>query len=73
MMTCYPINMDKETQTFKNIMKKRGVSQIQMSNDTGIDQGMISKIMSGKRGYSVKTLIKIADYLEITTDKLLNR
>ena len=48
-------------------MRKRGITQEQLSKMTGINQGTLSKIIKGK-GITLKTARKIANALTYPID-----
>ncbi len=49
----------------------QGSSQAQLSRATGIDEGVISYYMSGKKVPNLKTIYKIAQYLGVSIDYLV--
>lgn len=53
------------------IREKRGKSQVNVAVNIGVAQEMISSYESGKAFPSVANLIKLAKYLETSTDYLL--
>ena len=57
----------------KELRKKRGISQLKLSMDLGLNQNSISRYESGAREADYKTLIRIADYFNVSTDYLLER
>ncbi len=57
----------------KIIRKKRNITQVMLANDLKIFQESISSYEKGKSYPNIETLIKIADYLNTTTDYLLGR
>ena len=60
----------------KNLRKYRiekGITQIRLSIESGVSQETISAYESGKAMPSAETLIKIADFLGVSTDFLLGR
>jgi len=42
-----------------------GMTRYAISKQTGIGQDMLSMFMSGKRGFSIKTLDHLADFLDL--------
>ena len=57
----------------KEIREKRHITQIRLSIAAEVSQETISAYESGKAMPSAETLIKIADFLNTSTDYLLGR
>ena len=57
----------------KEIRKKRHISQVKLSMDLNLSQNSISRYEIGEREADYKTLIKIADYFNVSIDYLLER
>lgn len=55
------------------IIEKSGITISQLAKEIGISQGNISDWKSGKCLPSLNALIKIADYLNISLDRLVGR
>ena len=55
----------------KKIREKRHITQIKLSTEVEVSQEAISAYESGKALPSVETLIKLANYLNTSTDYLL--
>lgn len=55
------------------IIEEKGISAKKFSDDTGISTGNISDWKSGRCCPSIKALITIADYLDISLDYLVGR
>ena len=55
----------------KMIREKRGITQIRLSTEVEVSQEAISAYESGRALPSVETLIKMAKYLNTSTDYLL--
>ena len=55
----------------KALREKRGISQLKLAMDLGLNQNSISRYESGARDY--KTLIALADYFDVSIDYLLER
>ena len=58
---------------FKEIRIKRNITQVDLAKQIDVKQETISAYESGKAFPSAETLIKIADYLNTSTDYLLGR
>ena len=57
----------------KMLREKKGISQLKLALDLGLNQNSISRYESGVREADYKTLIKIADYFNVSIDYLLER
>lgn len=62
-------------QTFKDRLKElreeKGLSQSQLSKETGLSQAIISMWEDGLRMPNAQAIIVLAKYFEVTTDYLL--
>lgn len=52
---------------------EKGYSQIKVSTILGIEQSYYSKLELGKHEVSVKDLIRIAEFFDVSTDYILER
>ena len=57
----------------KALREKRGISQMKLAMDLGLNQNSISRYESGVREADYKTLIALADYFDVSIDYLLER
>lgn len=57
----------------KELRKKRGISQLRLAMDLGMNQNSISRYESGEREADYQTLIRLADYFNVSIDYLLER
>ena len=57
----------------KELRKQRGISQVKMAIDLSMSQNTISRYETGAHEADYKTLIKIADYFNVSIDYLLER
>ena len=57
----------------KQLRKQRGISQLKLAMDLGMNQNSISRYENGERQADYETLIKFADYFDISIDYLLER
>lgn len=57
----------------KYLRKKRGISQLKLAMDLSMNQNSISRYESGAREADYATLIKLADYFNVSIDYLLER
>ena len=56
----------------RQLREKKNMSQQDLSNDSGITKSQIARIERAQINTTIKTLIKIANALEIETKELLN-
>ena len=57
----------------KELRKARNISQLKLSMDLQLNQNAISRYETGLREADYATLIKIADYFNVSLDYLLER
>ena len=57
----------------KDLRIKKGVSQLKLAMDLDMNQNSISRYENGKREADYATLIKLADYFDVSIDYLLER
>lgn len=57
----------------KELRKKNNISQLKLAMDLQLNQNAISRYETGVREADYATLIKIADYFDISIDYLLER
>lgn len=57
---------------FEKILKKRNLSSYKVAKEAGVTQTSLSNWKNGKSTPSTTTLQKIADYLGVTVDYLMN-
>lgn len=57
----------------KELRKKKGISQLKLAMDLSMNQNTISRYETEERQADYKTLIKIADYFNVSIDYLLER
>ena len=60
-------------ENLKKIRKDRGMTQIALQMQTGIEQALISKYETGERIPPTETLIIVADFFNTNIDFLLDR
>ena len=49
----------------RHLMEARGVSQGQLSRDTGLPKSTISELLAGKKAFSRQAIRKLADYFHV--------
>ena len=57
----------------KQLRKERKISQLQLAFDLNMNQNAISRYENLEREADYKTLIKFADYFDVSLDYLLGR
>ncbi len=57
----------------KELRKKRKISQVKLAIDLNMSQNSISRYETGEREPDFASLIKIADYFNVSVDYLLER
>ena len=55
------------------LRKSRKISQLKLAMDLNMNQNTISRYETGKREADYATLIRIADYFNVSIDYLLER
>ena len=57
----------------KQLRKSRGYTQISLQMQTGIEQALLSKFENGERVPPTETLIRLADFYNVSIDYILYR
>jgi transcriptional regulator with XRE-family HTH domain len=57
----------------KRLRKEKGISQLKLAIDLNMNQNSISRYENGERQADYETLIKFADYFNVSLDYLLER
>ena len=57
----------------KELRIQRGISQVKLAMDLHLSQNTISRYENNQREADYETLIRIADYFDVTLDELLER
>lgn len=57
----------------KELRKSRGISQLKLAMELGLSQNTISRYETGEHEADYATLIRIADYFDVSIDYLLER
>ena len=57
----------------KQLRKSRGLTQLAVQMKTGIEQALLSKFENGERVPPTETLVKLADFYDVSVDYLLCR
>ena len=65
------MRLKKLGQRIRALRNDRGMSLLQLSEDTGLSKGHLSDIENGKKNMTITTLWKILESLDINVGKLL--
>ena len=57
----------------KQLRKAKGLTQLAVQMKTGIEQALLSKFENGERVPPTETLVKLADFYEVSVDYILCR
>ena len=57
----------------KKLRKQKKISQLKLAMDLGLNQNTVSRYENMEREADYSTLIKIADYFDVSVDYLLGR
>lgn len=57
----------------KELRKNRGYTQISVQMRTGIEQALLSKFENGERVPPTETLVRLADFYDVSIDYILCR
>ncbi len=57
----------------KYLREQKGISQLKLAMDLSMNQNSISRYENGMREADYATLIKLADYFNVSLDYLLER
>ena len=57
----------------KKLRKEKGITQINLQMKTGIEQALLSKFENGERIPPTETLVRLADFYDVSVDYILCR
>lgn len=57
----------------KELRKSRGISQLKLAMDLNMNQNSVSRYENGEREADYATLVRFADYFDVSVDYLLER
>jgi HTH-type transcriptional regulator / antitoxin HigA len=66
----HPIEPASDADMFRHLMDAKGVSQIQLSRETGLPKSTISEVLAGKKPFSRQMIRKLADYFHVDVSVL---
>ena len=58
-------------ENLKKIRIKKDITQVEIAKKLGVNRSFVSNIENGKTNPTLSTITKLADVLDIPTDKLL--
>jgi len=61
----HAIEPASDADMLRHLMEARGVSQMQLSRETGLPRSTISEVLSGKKPYSRKLMRVLANYFHV--------
>lgn len=61
----HTIEPASDADMLRHLMEARGVSQMQLSHDTGLPKSSISEVLAGKKNFSRQMIRKLADYFRV--------
>ena len=57
----------------KELREQKKISQVKLAMDLGLNQNSVSRYENGERQADYETLIRLADYFDVSIDYLLGR
>mgnify|MGYP003308244452 CR=1 FL=1 len=63
----------KMNDRLRQLRKAKGYTQIRVQMETGIEQALLSKYENGERIPPTETLLKLAEFYNVSTDYLFGR
>ncbi|MDB5387578.1 MAG: helix-turn-helix domain protein [Planctomycetaceae bacterium] len=63
----HAIEPASDAEMLRHLMDAKGVSQIQLSRDTGLPKSTISEVLAGKKPFSRHVIHKLAEYFHVNT------
>ena len=66
----HAIEPASDADMLRHLMEVRGLSQIQLSRDTGLPKSTISEVLAGKKPFSRQMIRKLADYFQVAVSVL---
>ena len=64
---------DKIVERIKQELADKKLLQKQLASLMGISEVQMSRLMNKNRGINLKTLVKIADYFNVSLDEMIGR
>ena len=64
---------DNMQNRLRELRKSRGYTQVSLQMQTGIEQALLSKFESGERTPPTETLVRLAEFYNVSIDYILCR
>ena len=61
----YAIGPASDADLLRHFMDAKGVSQVQLSRDSGLPKSSISEVLAGKKPFSRQMIHKLAEYFQV--------
>lgn len=61
----HPIEPASDADMLRHLTEAKGVTQIQLSKETGLPKSTISEVLAGKKDFSRQMIRKLADYFHV--------
>jgi HTH-type transcriptional regulator / antitoxin HigA len=66
----HAIEPASDADMLRHLMEAKGVSQIQLSRETGLPKSTISEVLAGKKAFSRQMIRKLANYVKVDVSVL---
>src|SRR5277367_5684457 len=66
----HAIEPASDADMLRHLMEAKGVSQIQLSRETGLPKSTVSEVLAGKKPFSRQMIRKLADYFKVDVSLL---
>jgi HTH-type transcriptional regulator / antitoxin HigA len=66
----HAIEPASDADMLRHLMEARGVTQAQLSRETGLAKSVISEVLAGKKPFSRRMIRKLADYFKVDVSVL---
>jgi HTH-type transcriptional regulator/antitoxin HigA len=61
----HAIEPASDADMLRHLMEAQGITQMQLSHDTGLPKSSISEVLAGKKNFSRQMIRKLADYFRV--------
>ncbi len=66
----HPIEPASDADMLRHLMEAKGITQAQLSKETGLAKSSISEVLAGKKPFSRQMIRKLADYFKVDVSVL---
>jgi HTH-type transcriptional regulator/antitoxin HigA len=66
----HAIEPASDADMLRHLMEARGISQSELSKDSGLPKSSISEVLSGKKPFSKQMIRRLADYFHVPVSML---